>query len=69
MITPKLVCKLRVLVEVVEDDLAHLHRAFRSMAIRIPSRSDSSRMSENAFDRLLAHELGDPFDQGAPCSH
>ena len=36
---------------------------FSSMTMRMPSRSDSSRRSRDAFDDLLVRELGDLLDQ------
>ena len=61
-ITPNVRLHLRVLVELVEDDVGVPSR-FSSMTTRMPSRSDSSRMSADAVDLLVAHELGDALEE------
>jgi len=53
--------QLRVLVEIVEDDLGLL-AALSGKTMRMPSRSLSSRGS-SCFELLLIDEGGDVFDQ------
>ena len=59
---PKLDLQLRVLVEVVEDDLRHL------AALQLDDDAHAVAIGlvaqvGDAFDRLLAHQIGDPLDQ------
>ena len=59
---PKLGLQRRVLVEVVEDHLGHfaalqLDDDAHALAVRLVAQVG------NALDRLLAHQIGDPFDQ------
>ena len=56
----------RVLVEIVQDDLADL------AALQVDDDAHAVAIGlvadvGDAFDRLLAHQLGDPLDQPAPC--
>ena len=58
--------QLGVLVEVVEDDLRHLAALQldddpHAVAIGLVAQVG------DALDRLLAHQIGDPLDQPAPC--
>ena len=63
---PEAALQRRVLVEVVEDDVADL------AALQVDDDAHAVAIGfvadvRDAFDRLLAHQVGDALDQLAPC--
>ena len=64
MMMPKVCCSWRVLVEVVQHDLAD----FAALQLDDDAHAVAVRLVADvgdAFERLVAHQVGDPFEQRA----